>query len=99
MASVASEATVASQRGSARAAATRGTWDAATAAWLCALPCAAATVLAIVVLGPPLGRLLLAPPSHGFTYFADVLPYVHPEPTEHARFLIALCAPLLATLA
>jgi len=98
MASVASEATVASQRGSARADARRRPQDAATAAWLCAIPMAVAIVVAIVVLGPALGRPL-APPRHGITYFADVLPSVHPEPTEHARFLIAICAPLLGMLA
>ena len=96
MASAASEAAVASLRGSARADA-RGAQDAATAAWLCAIPCAVVAVLAILLLGPPLGRLL-SPAHNPYTFLADT-GAPHPEPTEHARYLIAICAPLLGTLA
>ncbi len=97
MASAASEAAVASLRGNARALGKRGTQDAATAAWLCAIPCAAVTVVAILVLGPPLGRLLS--PAHDPYTFLTGAGAPHPEPTEHARYLIAICAPLLLALA
>src|SRR5215218_8191736 len=96
MASAASEAAVASPRGKARAAA-RSTQDAATAAWLCAIPCAAIVALAILVLGPPLGRLFV-PEAGAYTFLQEQLPVIRPEPTEQARYLIALSAPLLATL-
>ncbi|MBS1869066.1 MAG: hypothetical protein JSS99_05340 [Actinobacteria bacterium] len=97
MASAASEAAVASHRGTARAIA-RGSEDAATAAWLCALPCAAVAAIAIVVLGPPLGRLMTPSPG-AFTFLVEELPFIRPEPTEHARYLLALAAPLLGALA
>ncbi|MGN6189496.1 MAG: hypothetical protein ACTHOE_11390 [Conexibacter sp.] len=99
MASVASEAAVASPRGSTRVPAHSGR-DAATAAWLCAIPCAAVVVLAILVLGPPLGTLLFVPPPGSYRFIPEVMPIlIHPEPTEEARFLIALTAPVLVTLA
>jgi hypothetical protein len=97
MASAASEAAVASLRGSARTRA-RGTQDAATAAWLCAIPCAAIAALAILVLGPPLGRLL-APAHPGYAFLAGAADGIRPEPVEQARYLLALCAPLLGALA
>lgn len=97
MASVASEATVASPRGNARVQA-RGAEQAATAAWLCAIPCAAIVIVAIFVLGPLAGGLLR--PAHPpYTFLAGASTSIHPEPTEQARYLIALLAPLLATLA
>jgi hypothetical protein len=95
MASVASEAAVASLRGNARASA-RGA-NAATAAWLCAIPCAALAALALLVLGPPLGELL-EPARNPYTFLTGTgLPA--PEPTEHARYLLAVCAPLLGVAA
>jgi hypothetical protein len=96
MASAASEAAIASPRGKARAGA-HGAEDAATAAWLCAIPCAAVAALAILVLGPPLGRLLL-PARNPYTFLPGA-GTPHPEPTEQARYLIALAAPLLGSLA
>jgi len=65
-----------------------------TAAWLAVVPTAALTLLAIVVLGPPLGALLLPAPH---ARFWPVLYDTHPEETELARFLIALTAPLVLT--
>jgi hypothetical protein len=62
-------------------------------AWLAALPAALVSVLAIALLGPPLGHALLAPEDVHFWSIARV--GVHPEPVEHARFLIALTMPLL----
>src|SRR5215217_4055021 len=96
MATAASEAVVASQRGNADAQA-RTAHDAAAAAWLCAIPCAALTAVAILLLGPPLGELLS--PAHGYVFLAGVRNLVRPEPTEDARYLVAVCAPLLATVA
>jgi len=97
MASAASEAAVVSPRGSAEAP-ERAAADPASAAWLCAIPCAAVVVAAILLLGPPLGHLL--PTAEGRYTFLDAHALnLHPEPTEDARYLIALSAPLLAALA
>src|SRR5690349_18056087 len=97
MASAAAEAAVASLRGNARASA-RSTGDAGVAAWLCALPCAAIVAAAMLLLGPPLGTLFVPAPGT-YAFLPEELSFIRPEPTEHARFLIALSAPLLATLA
>jgi hypothetical protein len=67
--------------------------DAAAAAWLAVLPTAAIAVAALVLLGPTLGATLL--PASGGRFWPTVLPGVHPEPTEQARYLIALSAPVL----
>lgn len=97
MGSAALEAAVASFRGKRRAR-SDGAQDGAIAAWLCALPCAAIVAVAIFVLGPPLGRLLY--PAHAPDVFlGGLIGGLRPEPTEHARYLIAICAPLLAALA
>ena len=97
MASAASEAAVVSLRGSAEAQERAAAADPASAAWLCAIPCAAVVVAAILLLGPSLGRLL---PTGGgsYTFLAAHALNLHPEPTEDARYLIALSAPLLAAL-
>jgi hypothetical protein len=71
----------------------RGERRAAVALRLAALPIAAMTALAIVVLGPPLGELLS--PGDPPRFWPGVRSMVQPEPVEHARFLIALLAPLL----
>jgi len=71
--------------------------DRATAAWLCAIPCSLLVLGAAVLLGPSLGRLL-TPPLSGYTFTPDAARTVRPEPTEHARFLIALSLPLLISL-
>lgn len=63
----------------------------AEAAWIAVVPCALLVIAAIVLLGPPLGRAFFAPPSE--TIFPGV--EVHPEPTEHARYGLALLGPLL----
>jgi hypothetical protein len=97
MTGAAFEAAVTASRGSADTH-VRSAGDATTAAWLGVLPCAVLVTLATLVLGPPLGRLL-APSPGDYTFLAEELPFIRPEPTEHARYLIALTAPLLATLA
>lgn len=63
------------------------------AAWIALLPCALVVLLAIVALGEPLGGLLLSTPD--VTFWSTTFPRVLPEPTEHARYLIAVTAPLL----
>lgn len=57
-------------------------------AWLVAGPAALLTLALMLLLGEPLGRLLLTAPTVDF--WPDVLELVHPEPTEQARYLIAL---------
>jgi hypothetical protein len=52
-------------------------------------------LLAIVVLGPPLGRLL-SPPADA-RFWGEIAWLAVPEPTEQARFAIAAAAPLLLT--
>ena len=97
MASAASEAATASVRGDVRAH-PRAPQDAASAAWFWALPCAAVAVVAILVLGPPLGHLMV--PDHPpYRFVGDFLTGLTPEPVEQGRYLVAICAPLLACLA
>ena len=64
-------------------------------AWVALLPCALLTLAAILLLGAPLGHAL-------FPHGADALwpptwwaAAGHPEPAKHARYLIAMGAPLL----
>jgi len=64
-------------------------------AWLLAPPCALALLAAIVLLGPPLGRLLFPTPHIAFWPTATPTLAIRPEPTEQARFLIALAGPVL----
>ena len=62
------------------------------------LPCALVLVAAIVALGPPLGRLLFTPlPADVFWFEYVRIRVVRPEPTEQARFLLALLGPLLVS--
>jgi len=68
------------------------------AAWLSAIPCMLLVAAAAALLGPPFGRLL-TPDPNGYTFTVDFARAVRPEPTEHARFLIALALPLLIALA
>jgi hypothetical protein len=65
------------------------------AAWLVAIPCALLMLAAIVLLGPPLAEVLLPPP--GITFFPELM-FV-PEPTEQARFMIALLGPVVLSAA
>lgn len=52
----------------------------------------------MLVLGPPLGTLL-APSPGPYTFLREELPVIHPEATEQARYLLAVGAPLLASVA
>lgn len=56
-------------------------------AWLAAVPCTLLTIAAILALGHPLGQRLFAPT--GGTVFVPRTPVV-PEPTEHARYALAV---------
>lgn len=58
--------------------------------WVVAVPVAAVTLLAVVALGPTVGQLL---PSDQTRLWNSL--FTRPEPTEQARFLLALVAPLL----
>lgn len=71
--------------------------SAGTAAWLCVIPCAIVVLLAILFLGPPLGSLVHGGGEHRFLPSYAYL--ARPEPTEQGRYLVALSAPLLLSLA
>jgi hypothetical protein len=71
-----------------------GVADTASIAWLLALPCALVVALAILALGPPLGRLLHSG-GNPYRFWRELRWAVIPEPTEQGRFLISLGAPLL----
>jgi hypothetical protein len=62
-------------------------------AWIAAIPAVALGALAVILLGPPLGRALLSPdPIRFFELFEEE---VRPEPVEQARYLLAVAVPLL----
>ncbi len=69
--------------------------EAGDLAWLGVVPCAVATAVAVLVLGPPLATLLPAADLTGFWPNQPLLP----EPVEHARYFIALLGPPLLALA
>jgi hypothetical protein len=69
----------------------------AEAAWVAAVPCALLLLAVILVLGPPLGRLVFPPPHNDF--WPSMSQIIWPEPTEHAAYLIALGGPLLLSAA
>ena len=75
------------------ASAVRAPLCAADVAWLAALPCMAIVAAAIALLGPAMGDALL--PRATITFWPSASGEVFPEPAEHARYLIALTAPLL----
>jgi len=63
-------------------------------AWLLALPVALVLVAAIVLLGPPLGRLLFPTLHVAFWNTGIVTLAVRPEPTEQGRFVLAIAGPV-----
>ncbi len=70
---------------------------AVVAAWIAVVPTAALALAAMLLIGAPLGRLLA--PDGTARFWPAIAWMVRPEPTEHARYLIALMAPaLLAAL-
>jgi hypothetical protein len=65
----------------------------AVAAWIAAVPSAVVVLLAILLVGPPLGTLLAD--SSQPRIWPELRWAVQPEPTEQARYLVALTAPLV----
>jgi hypothetical protein len=66
-------------------------------AWLAVVPCTVVVVVAILLLGPPLGGLLFRTESPAFWEWIGHPP--HPEPTENARYVLSLAGPLALTAA
>jgi hypothetical protein len=65
-------------------------------AWLVAAPVAVVGLLALILLGPPLGTVLF--PVRTSDFWPAALRFVHPKPTESARFLLALLVAVLVPL-
>jgi hypothetical protein len=89
------ERTLGARAGTRAATSARTAVAPAELAWLLAPPCAVVLAATIALLGPPLGRLLFPTPEIAF--WSTVAPTLasRPEPTEQARFLIALAGPLV----
>jgi hypothetical protein len=70
------------------------------AAWLAAAPCALLVVAIVLALGPRLGEALFTPQSVP-SFWPQLVAggALRPEPTEHARYLLALLGPLLLVAA
>lgn len=64
----------------------------AETAWLLVLPALALALAAIVVLGPPLGRLAFS--GNHYTYWPSVRSQLHPKPAQLARFVLAVACSL-----
>jgi len=64
-------------------------------AWLLALPVALVLVVAIALLGPPLGRVLFPTLHIPFWSTGIVTLAVRPEPTEQGRFVVAIAGPVV----
>jgi hypothetical protein len=62
------------------------------AVWIASVLAAALALGAMLALGAPLGRLLA--PDGDARFWPEIAWMVRPEPTEHARYLIALAAPV-----
>jgi hypothetical protein len=63
-------------------------------AWIALVPCAAAAVAAIVVLGPPLGHLLFRPGGDALWPPDWWEAQGRAEPAKQARYVLAILAPL-----
>ncbi|HEU4703280.1 MAG TPA: hypothetical protein VFS37_12425 [Conexibacter sp.] len=68
--------------------------DPADAVWLAAVPAAAIVLVAVVLFGPPLGALVF-PPSTARFWPSLLEGGIRREPSEQARYLIALSAPFV----
>lgn len=62
-------------------------------AWLAAAPAAAIALVMVLLLGKPLGRLLF--PIETSEFWPSAMAFVRPEPTEEARYLLALVGAVL----
>jgi hypothetical protein len=71
-----------------------------TLAWLAVVPVAVVGVVLGWVLGPPLGRHLFAVNPHAYTFLPspNFEGPLTPDPTQHARFVIALVVPAMFAL-
>jgi hypothetical protein len=65
-------------------------------AWIAALPSALVVFATMMVLGPGVGALIEGGAPHDF-WGALLETSVHPESTEHGRYLVSLSAPLLVS--
>ncbi|HMJ03894.1 MAG TPA: hypothetical protein VK506_13205 [Conexibacter sp.] len=68
-------------------------------AWVVLLPCAIAMVAAIVLLGPPLGHLLVRPSSDALWPPTWWEARGSPEPVEYGRYALAVLAPAVLAAA
>lgn len=68
---------------------------AAEIAWIALVPWALVSLLAILLLGSPVGRLLFPPDPHGLWPSEWWEAQGTPEPVKHGRFVLAALAPLL----
>jgi hypothetical protein len=66
-------------------------------AWLVAVPAAALTIVAVLVLGAPIGHAVFKVET--LQFWPSTLVAVYPKPAEEARFLIALGGAVLVPLA
>ncbi len=73
--------------------------DASEMAWIAVVPCALATIVAIVLLGPPLGHALYAPGSERLWPPSWWEATGRPEPVKEGSWAIAALAPLLLVAA
>jgi hypothetical protein len=62
-------------------------------AWLAAVPCAVLVVLAVLLLAPPLSRLLF--PAQHVVFLPGDPQRLTPEPLESTRYLLMLAGPVL----
>ncbi len=67
----------------------------AEVAWAMALPCALATLLLVLVLGPPLGRAFLGPGQETLWPVEAFYVFGRPEPVKHGRYVVSLIGPAL----
>lgn len=71
----------------------------AALAWIALLPCSALAVASIVVLGPPLGHVLFSRGTDALWPTGWWEATGHAEPVKHARYLLAVLAPILLAAA
>lgn len=75
------------------------TLSAGEVAWIALIPCAVLGVLAIALLGPPVGHALFAPGSERLWPSGWWETQGTPEPVKQGRYVLAVLAPLLLVAA
>lgn len=73
--------------------------DAAEIAWIALIPCAIVAVVAILLVGPPLGHALHGHPSDELWPPGWWETVGQPEPVKEGRYLLSVAAPLLLVMA